>query len=531
MRILEIAFQSFFDDTKQLVADGVRKDIALCLSRAQSPDEKRAITIRGRERERNLKRWLLLDRPLAYGQNDPDQAYQTLVQAVVSDENRISHGLPNLDEHAMTPSNFVKLLLEMSRPNSPSPPQAPAVFNGSFIHVLKLAHQNLIILSKVEDEEAENDFVSGVFRYAVKHLKVCFFPSHRPWTNSQVAPNKKAVHDSWGHLGIRDPEAPRICPQPSTRPSSSQRAADTALDSALAKDCNAEWFLRSLSLENLHSILQKTNLPSDFGNPSRAQAAYVNDTYKWVKEVYDGTKRIHHLALLVSIIASQLLPYLFMPKEIDISAFEGATTKKKVRELYGNIEWVGKKKKGQKQKPIFVAMFTTFIIALYEPSSPLRRHMQSSRRHGLGDGWTTKHSKLISCFPPHTFTLLNTFYLAVKGVSYTTLIRLGIAWGKGTGAYDKGTFGIQWGCHLPRYIDHLYKTLLAKLKESENGNPFGPFDSLSVLIGDKNARLFCQRHIGVSSRPPPSNNHTTALEDEEIGSPDMDVDKDEVSVI
>jgi hypothetical protein len=116
-------------------------------------------------------------------------------------------------------------------------------------------------------------------------------------------------------------------------------------------------------------------------------------------------------------------------------------------------------------------------------------------------------------------------------VAYTTLIRLGIAWGKGLGAYEKGTFGIHWGCHSPRYIDILYKTLLAKLKESENGNPFGPFDSLSVLIGDKNARFFCQRHIGVSSRPPPFNNHTADLEDEEIGSPDMDVDADEVLVL
>jgi hypothetical protein len=531
MRILEIALQSFFDDTKQLVADGVRKDIALCLSRAQSPDEKLALTIRGKEREKNLKRWLLLDRPLAYGQNDPDQAYQTLVQAVVSDENIISLGLPDLDEHAMTPSNFVKLLLEMSRPNSPSPPQAPVVSNGSFIHVLKLAHQNLIILSNAEDEEAENDFVSGVFHYALKYFKVCFFPSHRARTNSQGVLNRKAVHDSWGHLGLRDPEGPRICPQPSTRPTSSQRSADMALDYALAKDCNAEWFLHGLSLETLHSILHKTNLPSDFGNPSRAQAAYVNDTYKWVKEAYDGTKRIHHLALLISIIASQLLPYLFMPKDIDESAFERATTKEKLRELYGNIAWVGKEKKGQKQKPIFVAMFTTFIIALYEPTSPLRRHMQSSQRHGLGDGWTKKHCKLLSCFRHTPLLYSNPLCLAIKGVAYTTLIRLGIAWGKGPGAYEKGTFGIHWGCHSPRYIDLLYKTLIAKLKESENGNPFGPFDSLSVLIGDKNARFFCQRHIGVSSRPPPSNNHIAGPEDEEIGSPNMDVDSDKVLVI
>ena len=40
MRILEIAFNSLFEDTKKSVADGVRKDIVDCISNTQPPDKK-----------------------------------------------------------------------------------------------------------------------------------------------------------------------------------------------------------------------------------------------------------------------------------------------------------------------------------------------------------------------------------------------------------------------------------------------------------------------------------------------------------
>jgi hypothetical protein len=82
-------------------------------------------------------------------------------------------------------------------------------------------------------------------------------------------------------------------------------------------------------------------------------------------------------------------------------------------------------------------------------------------------------------------------------VSYTTLIRLGVLSGKGTGAFEKGMFGDGWDCHSSQYIDSLYSSLLEKLREK----PFGPFDALSILIGDNNARFFCQDHLSLIARP------------------------------
>jgi len=95
----------------------------------------------------------------------------------------------------------------------------------------------------------------------------------------------------------------------------------------------------------------------------------------------------------------------------------------------------------------------------------------------------------------------------MKSISYSTLIRIGILWGIGSGAYEKGKFGDAWGCHSPQYIQNMHDTLIQKLTGSQDDTRsiFAPFDALSLLIGDKNARTFCQQNLGLSARPPLNN--------------------------
>jgi hypothetical protein len=92
----------------------------------------------------------------------------------------------------------------------------------------------------------------------------------------------------------------------------------------------------------------------------------------------------------------------------------------------------------------------------------------------------------------------------VKSISYGTLIRIGILWGKGVGGYEKGKFGDGWGCHSEEYIRRMHDMVVKKLSGSEDDRKciFGPFDALSVLIGERNAREFCRESLGVSARPP-----------------------------
>jgi len=123
------------------------------------------------------------------------------------------------------------------------------------------------------------------------------------------------------------------------------------------------------------------------------------------------------------------------------------------------------------------------------------------------------------------------FHIAAKSITYPTLIRLGILWGKGPGAYEKGKFDQAWGCHSEQYIKHMHDTFVQKLTGS-NGNSksiFAPFDALSLLIGDKNARFFCQRHLGISARPP-LNNASHSRANQALSSQIIDIDDDVMDV-
>ncbi|KAH9163602.1 hypothetical protein EDB89DRAFT_2144216 [Lactarius sanguifluus] len=294
---------AFLDDTKQLVTNGIRGDIALRVSQAQSQNELQTETAYGKTRERFLKKWLCLERPLSYGQNDICETYESLIQAVISDPRDIANGFPNWEDHGMTHSDFVALLLKMASPSSSrTQVQAPVLLNGSFLPILKEAHHCLISLSQEKDMAAQNSFFSKFFLYGIKHLQICFVPSYCPREGGRGTPNRKAMFNSWAQLGRMDTQSVQPIPQSLSLPSSSQHDATLALSNALANDCTAEWFAGTImSLGNLHTFLHKTTLPQDFPTLTPANEEYVNSTYTWVKDMYDGTKPLHHLALIVSI--------------------------------------------------------------------------------------------------------------------------------------------------------------------------------------------------------------------------------------
>jgi hypothetical protein len=401
LRILEIAFHEFFTDTKQLVAEGVRKDINHRISEKPSGNSSSDLRRRSKDRESNLKLWLQLEYPLAYGHNDPHKTFETLLQAVVVDKEDIVNGLPHMTLNAITPSALVSSLMAMSRPHFPAAPNAPIVSNGSFLPTLKLAHSKLVRLAESNKPDA---FISDMFLRAIKHLDINYIPFHLPQTGARGAPMRKPVFNSWAYLGLQDTQAPRPLPPPSDAPSFSESAASIALTNILAHDANAEWSIRPLHIKNISSIINKTNLPKDFTTPSPGNEAYVDQTFNWVKGYYDYRNPLHHLALLVSLMVACLRPKLFLPTDRSIrSLFSNAKSNDKVREVYNSLPWINRRKdnsnRGLADETIIVSMFTTFIIALYEPQSPLRIYMKTSPRGGLGEAWTTKYCMLLPISP------------------------------------------------------------------------------------------------------------------------------------
>ena len=414
-QITELAFMAFLDDTKQLVAEGVRSDIARRILEA-SPDDKMVEVEYGDMREKYLKEWLKVAMPLSYGSRDDEgKTYKALVRAVVSQKKDIRHGLPNRGEASMSKKAFVDLLIAMSSPSSPATVTSPVLKDGSFLPILKEVHSHLLSLSGQRSLVNKQAFVLTQFVRAVDNLKIRFVPFHLPrGEGRRGAPRKKVTFNAWRSLGLWEgrPDLPFPLDEPSI--SASEQAAADAHASALAEDSNADWYAKDLTLSTLHTVLHHTNLPVDFAVviAKGEKAKYVNDTYVWLREVYDGTKPIHHLALIIAIIASLMLPNLWLPDDdLILGRFEGTTSKEEVRAVYESIPWVEKvREKGMKEKSIFVAMFSTFIIAIYEPDSPLRRHMDESQRCGLGNPWINKNGMFPYLFLQVSFCVL-TFFL------------------------------------------------------------------------------------------------------------------------
>ena len=391
---------AFFDDTKQLVAEGVRSDVARRILEA-SPEVKIVEAEHGKTREANLKKWLKMERPLTYGQRDEGETYSALLLAVVSKKEDLSKGLPNRGKVPMSKATFVDILLNMSTPSSPAPISAPVLKNGSFHPILLEVHHRLCSLSGDRSPSGQRAFVHTHFIRAVDHLKIRFIPFHMPpppprdggGRGGGGAPWSKLIFNAWRHLGLWEPRTDLSFPLHEPSLPSSEQAVAAAHASALAGDSNADWYVKDITLSNLHTVLHFTRLPLDFGHISDGKAPYVTDSNAWVRANYDGTKPTHHFALIVAIIASLMLPCLFLPEDPSLPGrFAETTTKEEVRLLYNSIPWVERSKtKGMKDTSIFIAMFTVFIIALYEPDSPLSKHVAASPKKGLGDPWTLKY--------------------------------------------------------------------------------------------------------------------------------------------
>ena len=328
-----------------------------------------------------------------------------LIRAVAPNEDTIKEGFPNWSQNSFAPLEFIDDLFNMSRPLNPIQPTAPVLQTGSFLPVLKIAHTSILTLFNDRDLPSHQRFLKRVLSEALRVFHVHFYPFHLPNSRVVGSPFRKPVFNSWANLGSRDPV--RQIPLEDLTSDTHILPESVASKKAIANDCNAEWYIKSISLKNLKKVLNKTSLPKDFGKVSPSEAKYVNETYEWVICHYIGTDPLHHLALIVAIIvASTLLPNLFIPTNCK-QLFKNAQSPSAVRNVYNSLGWLSKNKRGMKRRDIFVAMFTTFIIAIYDKTSPLRVHMESHKHQGLGDAWTAKHStpsfSSSSSFPHRSF--------------------------------------------------------------------------------------------------------------------------------
>ena len=373
--IAYLAIEFYVADIKSLVATGVKQWI----KDANNNDSSNRQT--KKRIKASLALWESKKHPFDY-------AHYMILCDIVDPS---SASLPPSSRPQLTLRTFLADLIQHGLRGTKTGP--PFVNGGSFQHVLPVA------LKKLEAHATLHEIEPLPYMSDVLERVWLLFRLHNiPWTpisqpGRATRQSRTIVYNAWSHFGgQRDPQQDARIIQPHQ-----QRAAAVQrnLKEMLLSDADGPWTSGDITIQNIHTILHRHILPEDFVIPDMSlsqDATYIMDTYRYVRDNFALPNPLHQLALIIGIMFSKLAPNVFTkkPKGVD---YEVLATPESTRTYLQTLGWETRNKKGLTQQNIFVSMVTTYIIAIYDEDSPLRKY---HAEHGtFGDHWSAKHSE---CF-------------------------------------------------------------------------------------------------------------------------------------
>lgn len=378
--VTEVAFNLYFQDVKNIVKKGVEADI---VREGRDSGNPNTVDILKKRRRAKLKAWLSNGRDIL---NYDDDNYAILLRAIATTPEQVAKGLPGMETNEMSTHEFATKLFKMAADKNRFPLEAPILPNGSFYPALSVAVSHIHSLCPVRGAA---EFGINVFQLTTELLKIKFVP-WKPAASGPGAHPRRPVWNCWMSLGkinsSNEQRAIALHPEEALH-----KAALDAQKAAMSRDAYTSWCTAEVGLSQLDSFIESVSLPTDWAIPQQS-TDYVLHTYEYVRDTYDGSKPLHQLALLAAVVLSKCLPNIFPPADTN-ARLKGSCTRAQTRQIAKGLPWVKKNKdKGMKEPSIFMSMFVTFIIALYDADSPLRKYM-ATHDNSLGDAWTDKHSK------------------------------------------------------------------------------------------------------------------------------------------
>lgn len=374
--VAHLAFEFYIADMVQLINDGATAAIT-SLKASNNPVERQA----AEKQQADLNVWLKEDQPFNYDN------YLPLCRAISTTITR----LPPASEVRLVMKQFMTLLVTASKQKPKN--TVPFIKGGYFQHVLPIAIKTMEQLAQAAGLDVEEHVV-----HALSHAWKAFNIHAIPWTPprpaniTRGAQQSVIVYNAFINFGAVQVRTITNWFRPEERRNAEMEANR---DKTMASDADAPWIAGEVKLQDLKNILNRHHLPDDFKNPEfnkSSEAVYVEETYRFVRNVFDAAHPLHHLALIAGIVFSRITPNVFVEKPTSVSPRQLATHDSTAQYLK-SLPWVNKKKKGLAQRDIFITMIMTLIIGLYEPTSPLRSHISKSPKKGLGTLWTDKHGK------------------------------------------------------------------------------------------------------------------------------------------
>ena len=384
LQIMAITWGTMCQDVIQLVCTGVENSLSFPVGNGELVKE---------EKDRQMKlvgQWSKLTNIL-----DHKEALNMLIHAVVTDLAQVINGLPGMDTMRVSYSDVAENLWTMSTGGPDT--IAPAIAGGSFPAVIKVAIDHLHELKLPSKDLMDKTYIVEFLKLSMERSKICYLPwypanihghlCHKPQYDYWAAVSKPEANGNVIHTHQLSGSESILC--------TSQIAENKAQDT----DPNADWEACVLPLQKLPTVLSRLRLPLNFKLLMPLNNDYAGKTYKHCIGHYNSANLMHQYALLIGIVLSYCLPDIFFPATIqnDIKCMGADNSSSAIMNYCRkSVPWVEHKVKGVKDGRKHLAMFTIFIIALYDEESPLRVEMAKPPKVGaLGELWTNKHGEFV----------------------------------------------------------------------------------------------------------------------------------------
>ncbi|KAI5999940.1 hypothetical protein EDD15DRAFT_2362477 [Pisolithus albus] len=451
--IITLAVRVYETDVRTLVQSGMNASLGDVGQGPDADDHEVAIRL---ERTQALEAWSnIKDKILGY----ECRAHTHLVRAVVSDPRNLIDGLPKSVHSPKSIQWFAREMISASASGA-AHPRAPFISGGGALPVMRVALSEAKCQLGITNMDSEANVLDLLVRVLNKR-HVMNVPWSRNPTPGPGRPPSTVVYDSWVNLGSRHPHG---ASEPLIVGPSQRRIADATQSSTIAseKDCRAPWSVNDLSIQELHRMLDRSTLPVEWSLQLISlpnSDSYVTKTYEWVRDNYDGSKPVHQTALIVAIIFAAVLPNIL--HDSTPSHLRSVTTPEAITHAVRSSPWCPPPpgRKGFTSSHHFVTMMSTFIIAMYEPTSPLRIYM-NEHQGNMGAPWTSKHG--------------------AKGIKPFNLVRMGLATAHGINIYTSPKYGMSWRVLTSSEIINYHSHLLRQLRDQ----PYGPHSALVFVVGE-----------------------------------------------
>lgn len=376
-----IAIAVYKKDIIKFIQTEVKKNISALETSEEDGDHLTAKTLKA-----DLTKWNNVGSPLDY-------ANGVLLMRLVNPDGT---SLPPASEPRLNIDSFSQRLVTLAIEEKLT--GAPFISKAQFQHVLPCAVQKLLDFgSRLKEDPSAH--AADCIKRAILSIKLHMLPwspPHPPGTRGRphVAPSLNA----WVTFGAMDPTTTSIPLRPREHRSA---AMQSTMDQLQNSDQNAPWSAIPLRVSDLHKYLSRRVLPDDYKPPtihaSPDGSTHVKDTYEYIARNIDLVKPLHRLSLLLAIIFSKVCPNVFTEASTaDLTSRDLHHSDVSAQEYLNTLPWLNRLdagKRGNTQRDSYLSMVTTYILAIYDPNSPIR--VYHNQKGQFGRWWTEKHSQSI----------------------------------------------------------------------------------------------------------------------------------------